>query len=119
MEPVKFIDTLKESASVELDLRMEAGAASAMADSLKEKEGVRAPEIIWPLTGRRILTLDWIEGTPVSDLDALDARGVDRKALSVKILRLFLTQALHEGFFHADMHQGNMLIDEQEQVGAD
>ena len=113
MEPVKFIETLKESAAVELDLRMEAGAASAMADSLKEKEGVRAPEINWPLTGRRILTLDWIEGTPVSDLAALDARGIDRHALAVKILRLFLTQALHEGFFHADMHQGNMLIDDQ------
>ena len=116
MEPVQFIETLKESAAVELDLRMEAGAASAISDSLKDKEGVKAPTIIWPLTARRILTLDWIEGVPVTDFETLNQQGVDREALAVKILRLFLTQALHEGFFHADMHQGNMLIDDQGQL---
>lgn len=113
MEPVKFIETLKASAAVELDLRMEAGAASAMGESLSEKEGVRAPEIIWPLTSRRVLTLDWIDGTPISNIAALDKQGIDRPALAVKVLQLFLTQALHEGFFHADMHQGNMMIDDK------
>ena len=111
LEPVRFVETLKTSAAVELDLRMEAGAASAMAESLAEKEDVAAPAVHWPLTARRLLTLDWIEGTPISDLSALDARGVDRKMLAQRILQLFLTQALHEGFFHADMHQGNLLID--------
>ncbi len=111
MEPEKFVDTLKSSAAVELDLRMEAGAASAMGESLQRKDKIVAPEIIWPLTSRRVLTLEWIDGVPVSDLAALDAQGIDRKALAVKILRLFLTQALHEGFFHADMHQGNLMID--------
>ena len=111
LEPIKFVDTLKAAAAIELDLRMEAGAASAMAETLKSKSGLAAPTVHWPLTSRRVLTLDWIDGVTISDLEALKARGIDRKALAEKILQLFLTQALHEGFFHADMHQGNLLID--------
>jgi ubiquinone biosynthesis protein len=113
MEPVRFIETLKAAAAVELDLRMEASAALALKEDLKETPGVRVPDIIWPLTARRVLTLEWIDATPVSDLPALDARGVDRKALARRIIEVFLTQALHKGFFHADMHQGNLMIDGQ------
>ncbi len=111
LEPVQFIETLRTAAAVELDLRMEAGAASVMEESLKEKGDVRVPKIIWPLSGRRILTLEWVDGIPVNDLEALEKAGVDRKALAVQIMQVFLTQALHEGFFHADMHQGNLLVD--------
>ena len=113
MEPVRFIETLKAAAAVELDLRMEASAASALKEDLKETPGVRVPEIIWPLTARRVLTLEWIEATPVSDLAALEARGIDKRALARRVIEVFLTQALHKGFFHADMHQGNLMIDTQ------
>jgi ubiquinone biosynthesis protein len=113
MEPVKFIETLKAAAAVELDLRMEASAASALKEDLKETPGVRVPEIVWPLTAKRVMTLEWIEATPVSDLAALGARGVDKKALARRVIEVFLTQALHKGFFHADMHQGNLMIDGQ------
>ncbi len=113
MEPVRFVETLKAAAAVELDLRMEASAASALKEDLKETPGVRVPEIIWPLTARRVLTLEWIEATPVSDIAALDARGIDKRALARRVIEVFLTQALHKGFFHADMHQGNLMIDAQ------
>jgi ubiquinone biosynthesis protein len=113
MEPVKFIATLKEAAAFELDLRMEAAAASALADDLKADPALRVPAVIWPLTARRVLTLEWIEATPISDFDALAAKGVDRKRLARTIISSFLTQALHRGFFHADMHQGNLMIDEK------
>jgi ubiquinone biosynthesis protein len=113
MEPVRFVETLKAAAAVELDLRMEASAASALKEDLKETPGVRVPEIIWPLTARRVLTLEWIEATPVSDIAALDARGLDKRALARRVIEVFLTQALHKGFFHADMHQGNLMIDAQ------
>ena len=73
--------------------------------------GVRIPEVVWPLTARRVLTLEWIDGTPIADIAALDQRGVDRKALAKLVIAVFLKQALHTGFFHADMHQGNLLID--------
>ncbi len=113
MEPVRFIETLKAAAAVELDLRMEASAASALKEDLKETPGVRVPEIIWPLTARRVLTLEWIDATPISDLGALEARGIDKRALARRVISVFLTQALHKGYFHADMHQGNLMIDGQ------
>lgn len=111
MEPVKFIETLKESAAIELDLRMEAGAASELGDDLENEPKVRVPEVIWPLSARRVLTIEWIDGTPISDIESLDRRGVDRKALAKLVIQVFLKQALHKGFFHADMHQGNLIID--------
>ncbi|MEZ5893981.1 MAG: AarF/UbiB family protein, partial [Parvularculaceae bacterium] len=82
MEPVKFIDTLKAAAAIELDLRMEAGAASELAEDLKDEPGVRVPDVVWPLTAKRILTIEWIDGTPLGNLDTLDKRGIDRKALA-------------------------------------
>lgn len=117
MEPVKFVETLKASAAIELDLRLEAGAASELAENLKEEPRVRVPGVVWPLTAKRVLTVEWISGTPLGDLAALDARGIDRKALAKLVIRNFLTQALHDGFFHADMHQGNMIIDEEGRLG--
>jgi ubiquinone biosynthesis protein len=58
-----------------------------------------------------VLTTEWVEGTPVTDTKALDAKGVDRAALAVLTMRTFLGTALEDGFFHADMHQGNLFVD--------
>ncbi len=117
MEPVKFVETLKASAAIELDLRLEAGAASELAENLKSESQVRVPGVVWPLTAKRVLTVEWISGTPLGDLAALDRRGVDRRALAKLVIRNFLTQALHDGFFHADMHQGNMIVDDDGRLG--
>jgi ubiquinone biosynthesis protein len=113
LEPVKFVETLKASAAIELDLRMEAGAASTLKEDLKDDPGVVIPDVVWPLTARRVFTLEWIDATPISDLAALDVQRIDRKALARKVIQVFLTQALHKGFFHADMHQGNMMVDSE------
>ncbi len=113
MEPVRFIETLKAAAALELDLRMEAAAASALKEDLKATPGVRIPEINWRLTARRVLTLEWIEATPIGDFGALAQKGVDRKRLARTIIEVFLNQALMKGFFHADMHQGNLMIDSE------
>ncbi len=112
-EPVKFIQTLADAAHIELDLRMEAGAASELRENLMDDDQIHVPEIIWEYSTRRVLTIEWVDGIPVSDLAALDAAGFDRKALAQRLMRSFLTQALEHGFFHADMHQGNVLIDDQ------
>ena len=112
VEPAKFVETLKAAAAIELDLRMEAGAASELAENLRDEPRVRVPEVIWNLSARRVLTVEWIDGAPMADMAALDARGIDRKAFAVLVIRVFLKQALHTGFFHADMHQGNMIIDD-------
>jgi ubiquinone biosynthesis protein len=113
LEPVRFVDTLKAAAAIELDLRMEAGAASTLAEDLKDNPGVAVPAVVWPLTARRVFTLEWVRATPIADLAALDAKGVDRKRLARTVIQVFLTQALMKGFFHADMHQGNMMIDDE------
>ncbi len=113
LEPVKFIETLKTAAAIELDLRMEAGAASELAENLAGEPMVRIPDVVWPLSARRVLTVEWIDGIAISDLKALDAAGVDRPALAKHVISTFLKQALHTGFFHADMHQGNLIIDGQ------
>ena len=111
MRPVKFIETLASAAEIELDLRMEAGAASELAENLADDANVRLPKIIWTHSSRRVLTTEWIDGIAVSNLKALDATGIDRKAMSVTVIQTFLTQALQHGFFHADMHQGNLFVD--------
>ncbi|WP_411816915.1 2-polyprenylphenol 6-hydroxylase [Hyphococcus sp. DH-69] len=113
MEPEKFIETLKAAAAIELDLRMEAGAASELANNLQSEPDVRIPEVVWPLSARRVLTIEWIEGTPLGDIEALDARGINRKKLARLVIDVFLKQALQMGFFHADMHQGNLIVDEE------
>lgn len=112
LEPVKFIKTLMDASEVELDLRIEAGSASEMRDNLKGFERIVVPRIDWQRSARRVMTMEWVDGTPVSDVQALDARSdVDRKALAVLTMQCFLSQALEHGFFHADMHQGNLFVD--------
>src|SRR5690606_11955179 len=64
----------------------------------------------WSLTARRVLTSDWAEGIPLGDVAALKAAGHDTRAIGQRILQLFLRHALRDGFFHGDMHQGNMKV---------
>ena len=113
MRPVAFIETLRASADVELDLRLEAGAASEMADTFADEPRVRVPGVHWSLSARRVLTTEWIDGTPVTDGAALEAAGLDRPALAVLAMRAFLSSALDHGVFHADMHQGNLFVDRE------
>ena len=76
------------------------------------------PGVDWRRTSRRVLTLEWIDGIPISDHAALRAAGFDLKALGLTVLRAFLRHAMRDGFFHADMHQGNLFVDKQGQVVA-
>lgn len=97
----------------ELDLRLEAAAASEFADNTAKDEGFRVPAVRWALSGRRVMTLDWVEGIGAADVAALDAAGHDRPALAARVLQLFLRHALRDGYFHGDMHQGNLKVDAQ------
>lgn len=116
LEPVKFIRTLMESSEIELDLRIEAGSASEIRENLQHYEDIVVPEVDWARSARRVMTLEWIDGTRVSDSEALDRRRVNRSYLAVLIMRSFLTQALEHGFFHADMHQGNLFVDDKKRL---
>ncbi|QDY70167.1 2-polyprenylphenol 6-hydroxylase [Qingshengfaniella alkalisoli] len=94
----------------ELDLRLESSAAAEFAQSTEKDAGFRVPSVRWDLSGRRVMTLDWAEGIAISDLAALDAVGHDRRALGERVLQVFLSHALRDGYFHADMHQGNLKV---------
>lgn len=94
----------------ELDLRLESSAAGEFAVTTKNDAGFQVPKVNWELSGKTMMTLDWAQGIPIHDLDGIDAAGHDRKELSRRVLHLFLSHALRDGFFHADMHQGNLKI---------
>ena len=111
LKPIAVVDNLKRTTDLEMDLRLEAAAISEMADNIQGDEGFRVPEVDWRRTSKRVLTLEWIDGISVRDVDALKAAGHDTDALGLTILRAFLRHAMRDGFFHADMHQGNLLVE--------
>ena len=96
----------------ELDLRLEAGAAAEFAEVAAKDGFLKVPEIDWARSAKRVMTLTWIEGVPLTDVAGLDRRGADRPALAIAVTRGFLAAALDHGFFHADMHEGNLIYGE-------
>lgn len=94
----------------ELDLRLEAAAASEFAANTKDDRGFSVPRPAWDLSGKRVMTLDWVDGTAFGDVVALRAAGHDPNALGERVLQLFLNHALRDGYFHADMHHGNLKV---------
>lgn len=108
---VAVIDRLATSVSLELDLRMEAAAASELRENTRDDGDFRVPEIDWDRTGERVMSSEWINGVTLRDRVALAAAGHSPQRIAVVIVRTFLTQALRDGFFHADMHQGNLFVD--------
>ncbi|MEQ1716937.1 MAG: 2-polyprenylphenol 6-hydroxylase [Hyphomicrobium sp.] len=111
LKPVAVVDNLKHTTDLEMDLRLEAAAISEMADNIASDEGFRVPTVDWRRTAKRVMTLEWIDGTPIADRVTLKARGLDFSALGLTIMRSFLRHAMRDGFFHADMHQGNLFVD--------
>ncbi|MGH6750066.1 MAG: AarF/UbiB family protein, partial [Methyloceanibacter sp.] len=118
LRPIAVVDTLAKSVAVEMDLRMEAAAMSEMAENSRADEGFRVPQVDWTRSARRVLTLEWIDGIPISDRDKLAAAGNDVKALGARLMQAFLRHAMRDGFFHADMHPGNLFVDEQGRIVA-
>jgi ubiquinone biosynthesis protein len=112
LEPKKFVETVARSLVLETDLRLEAAAGSELAEASAAVEGYRIPAVDWPLSSKRVLTTQWIDGIALSDMEAIDAAGIDRTALATTMTRAFLGTALHRGVFHADMHAGNLFAAE-------
>jgi len=115
---IAVVQTLADSVVLELDLRMEAAAASELYERTRGEEQFRVPHIDWSRTAQTVLTSEWIDGLSVRDPAAIAAAGRDPRAIAVLIMRSFLTQALRDGFFHADMHPGNLFVDDQGRLAA-
>lgn len=111
LRPRLVIETFRTWVNRELDLRLEAASASELADNMKADTRYHVPAIDWARTSRRLLTIDWIDGLPLTHPAALDQAGVDRPALARTVVLTFLKQAIEDGVFHADMHHGNLFVD--------
>jgi ubiquinone biosynthesis protein len=107
---IEVVETLRRSVSVEMDMRLEAAALSEMAENTRDDPDFRVPAVDWNRTARDVLTLEWIDATPLSDRGRLEAKGFDLKDLGRAVIQTFLRHALRDGFFHADMHPGNLFV---------
>lgn len=110
LRPPLVIANLKRWTLRELDLRREAASASELRESMQSVAGYEIPVIDWDRTSGRVLTLEWVDGVKIANIDALRAAGHDLNAIAERLVLTFLRQAISEGFFHADMHQGNLFV---------
>jgi ubiquinone biosynthesis protein len=110
---VEVVHLLREITNIEMDLRFEAAAANELYENTKQDLGFNVPKIYWNYTTKRILTLDKVEGVSIREQHKLQESGVDLKKLAENLIQHFLNQAVRDGFFHGDMHQGNLFVDEK------
>jgi len=108
LRPRLVIATFRQWTIRELDLRREAASASELAEHMQAEPDFCIPAIDWKRTTRRVLTLEWVDGIKLSNRDRLIAAGHDTRALAATLVRAFLRQAIADGFFHADLHPGNL-----------
>jgi len=113
---VEVVFLLKEITNLELDLRFEAAAASEFLENTKNDVGFNVPKIFWNFTSENILTLEWINGISIREKEELEKRNIDTKTLASDVIQHFLRHAIRDGFFHADMHQGNLFINENGEI---
>ena len=111
LRPQEVVETLARSVAIEMDLRLEAAAVSELAENVREDPDFRVPRPAWDLTARDVLTTEWIDAIRLSDIAALEAAGHDRVTLARTLIQSFLKHAIRDGYFHADMHPGNLFVD--------
>ncbi len=109
---VEVVFLLKEITNLEMDLRFEAAAANEYAENTKNDIGFKVPTIYWNFTSEGVMTLDWIEGISIRETEDLQKKNIDTKKIASDIIQNFLRHAVRDGFFHADMHQGNIFIND-------
>ena len=112
---VEVVFLLKQITNHEMDLRFEAAATNEYAENTKNDVGFEVPKIYWNFTSEEVLTLDWIDGISIRE-DTLVKNKIDINGIASDIIQHFLRHAVRDGFFHADMHQGNLFINNNGQI---
>ncbi len=110
---VEIVHLLREITNIEMDLRFEAAAANELYENTKNDKGFNVPQIYWNYTSKRILTLDKVEGISIREYKKIQEFGINLKNLAENLIQHFLKQAVRDGFFHGDMHQGNLFVDKE------
>jgi ubiquinone biosynthesis protein len=108
---IEVVDTLARTVKMEMDFRLEAAAASEFAENTAQDKNFRVPKVDWDRTTKEVLTLEWVDGIPLSDVNSLAHKGFDLQELGRNVIQSFLRTAMRDGFFHADMHRGNLFVD--------
>jgi len=111
LRPVQVTETLAQTTKIEMDLRLEAAALSEIGENTRDDPGFRVPAVDWERTGRDVVTMEWIDGVKMNDLAGLSAAGIDFRQLAANLVQSFLRHTLRDGFFHADMHPGNLFVE--------
>jgi ubiquinone biosynthesis protein len=111
IRPREIVAEIRHTLAAELDLQREGANASVLRRFWLDSPDLYVPEVIWSHTAERALTMERVHGIPSDDIAALDAAGIDRKALAAKGVRVFYTQVFRDNFFHADAHAGNIWVD--------
>ena len=107
---VEIVQLLREITNLEMDLRFEAAAANEFYENTKKDIGFEVPKIFWNYTSKKILCLDKIDGISIREVETLKTLNIDLKKLARNTIQHFLRHAVRDGFFHADMHQGNLFV---------
>ena len=110
LHPVAALENLRATTQREMDLRLEAAAMSELAENSVSLDAIYVPRPNWRWTTARVLTVEWVEGIAIHQIDRLKEAGHDLRALAKNLLQIFLTHALRDGFFHADFHPGNLFV---------
>ncbi|WP_339861597.1 2-polyprenylphenol 6-hydroxylase [Paremcibacter congregatus] len=108
LKPSSVVDTIADTIALEMDLRYEAAAASELKENMADHADYMVPDVDWDLSRRRVLTTTLVDGVPFSQKDRIVEQNFNRKKLAESLIHSFLNQALDHGFFHADLHQGNL-----------
>lgn len=118
LRPRLVIANFRRWTARELDLRREAASSSELAEAMAAEPGYMVPAIDWDRTAGRVMTMDWVHGIKISDRAAIAAAGHDLTEIAARLVNTFLHQAIAEGFFHADMHQGNLFVTPDGRIAA-
>ena len=118
LNPVGVVETLARSVKIEMDFRLEAAAASEFAENTEGDDDFLAPKVDWVRCAREVMTMEWIDGVPLSDVEALRRSGADLPRLGRILIQSFLRHAVRDGFFHADMHPGNLFLTPEGRLAA-
>jgi ubiquinone biosynthesis protein len=111
LHPIKVTETLAQTTRIEMDLRLEAAALSEIGENTRDDPGFRVPDVDWERTGRDVVTMEWVDGVKMSDIEGLRAAGHDLPKIAANLVQSFLRHTLRDGFFHADMHPGNLFVE--------
>ena len=113
---VEIVRTLEESLFMEVDLRLEGAAQSEIIENTENDDFIRVPKIYWELTSKNILATEWVDSFSSKDIEEIKKAKISFEDIAENIMKTFLVLAIRDGFFHADMHQGNLFINDNSQI---